>query len=122
MREALGDDEAETLMEHLPPLGWADVATKQDVQHLETVLRSDMGTLETGLRGDMAKLDTGLRGEMSALSATLRGEMVALSATLQGEMSELRADLFREQRNQTYTLVSALAALMAVMLAVLRFT
>ncbi len=89
MREALGDEEAETLMEHLPPLGWADVATKQDLAHLATVMRGEIALLGAGLRGDM---------------------------------SELRADLFREQRNQTYTLVSALAALMAVMLAVLRFT
>lgn len=31
----LGPDEAATLMEHLPPVGWAELATKQDLNALE---------------------------------------------------------------------------------------
>lgn len=34
-RSRLGDDAAETLMELLPPVGWADVATKHDLLELE---------------------------------------------------------------------------------------
>ena len=33
-RKFLGDKVAETLMEHLPPLGWADVARRSDIDHL----------------------------------------------------------------------------------------
>ena len=34
LEEVLGPDEATTLMEHLPPVGSADVATKRDLDHL----------------------------------------------------------------------------------------
>ncbi len=34
----LGEAEAATLMEHLPPTGWADVATKTDLAHLQSAV------------------------------------------------------------------------------------
>jgi hypothetical protein len=33
--EAMGSDAADTLMSYLPPVGWADVATKRDLDALE---------------------------------------------------------------------------------------
>ena len=35
LEEVLGPEAATTLIEHLPPVGWADVATKQDLASLE---------------------------------------------------------------------------------------
>jgi hypothetical protein len=35
LSEKIGEREAAILMDHLPPTGWADVATKQDVAHLK---------------------------------------------------------------------------------------
>lgn len=35
LEQVPGPGEATTLMEHLPPIGWADVATKRDLDLLE---------------------------------------------------------------------------------------
>jgi hypothetical protein len=42
LEEVLGSERAATLMEMLPPVGWADVTTKRDLEHLETVLRAEL--------------------------------------------------------------------------------
>ena len=48
----LSEEAADTLMELLPPVGWADVATKTDIQHL----RDEMQHLRDELKGDMLNL------------------------------------------------------------------
>ena len=50
--QILSEEAADTLMELLPPVGWADVATKTDLQHL----RDEMQHLRNELKGDMLNL------------------------------------------------------------------
>lgn len=58
LEEQLGSEAATTLMEHLPPVGWADVATKRDLDHLETVLRSDIDRTAERTRADLHRTIT----------------------------------------------------------------
>lgn len=46
LRSHLGDDVANTLMEHLPPSGWSDVARKQDIDGIHKEISRVDGTLK----------------------------------------------------------------------------
>jgi 3-phosphoglycerate kinase len=43
LEKILGQGHAVVLMEHLPPVGWADVATKHDLDQLEARLEARLG-------------------------------------------------------------------------------
>ena len=52
LEEVIGPDSATTLMEHLPPGGYTELATKQDLAALEDRLRAMVSPRDahTGLR------------------------------------------------------------------------
>ncbi len=53
--ELMGRTHTATLMEHLPPTGWGDVATKADLDHLEERIQLRMEALEHRLMGSIAE-------------------------------------------------------------------
>lgn len=54
--QILSEEAADTLMELLPPVGWADVATKTDLQHLRDELKGDINSLRNEMKADMLNL------------------------------------------------------------------
>jgi hypothetical protein len=54
----IGEDAAATLMEMLPPVGWADVATKRDLDQLDSRLDSRLDARFDVLRAEHANLVT----------------------------------------------------------------
>ena len=102
--QILPPESVETLMEHLPPTGWADVARRQDLDHAVAMLRSEMD-----------QVGAELRGEVAALGAELRGEMAGLRSDLRGEISELRVEMHRGFTVQTRWFTGALIAMTGVL-------
>ena len=69
--QILSEEAADTLMELLPPVGWADVATKTDLQHLRDELKSDINSLRVATKTDIQHLREELKADMRALQLTI---------------------------------------------------
>lgn len=64
LEATLGPEEANTLMAHLPPVTWNQLATKSDLEQLRTELRVELASLGTSLRAEMKVGFADLRTEM----------------------------------------------------------
>ena len=100
LEEVLGPDAATTLIEHLPPVGWADVATRQDLAGLEERMELRFARIEERFNG--------VDDRIAAFAA------------------DLRASFEHELRSQITTvvfgLVSVVLTMAALAFALVRFT
>lgn len=91
LEEVLGADEATTMMEHLPPVGWADVATKSDL----LVLRGDLDAVEERLRLRIeaqedrlaARIDNRIGDQTRTIVFSMAGLFIAFAGVVLGAVA-----------------------------------
>lgn len=71
LEAVLGSEEADTLMAHLPPVRWRDVATKDDLRSLEAVVRSEIAGVRVGVHQAMVEQTRWMVGFICGWSAVV---------------------------------------------------
>jgi hypothetical protein len=107
VEELLGTERADTLMSLLPPVGWADVATKDDIR----LVRADLRNLEERIDGRFAKVDA----RFEQVEARFDQFELKVQAMLHQSASELTGTL-------TFGLLGALFTMTSLCLGAIAFT
>jgi hypothetical protein len=79
LEATLGEKEADTLMAHLPPVTWQDVATKRDLDVLRIDFRAELAELRVEMERGFTRQTRWLAGLMAGWSSVLLAAIVAFS-------------------------------------------
>lgn len=120
LADAIGQQEAETLMEQLPPSGWDQVATKDDLKVLgagfAAALAETNAALTAGLAETNAALTAGLAQTNAAITAGLAEANAAMKAGFaeaakeRAEIVKSVAEVVRSQARQLYIITATIIA------------
>lgn len=119
LEETLGPDGATTLMEHLPPVGWADVATKRDLDALEERLGHRIDALDERLSHRIEGIEVRIDGLEQRLELRFEAMEHKLMAAFRGELQTV---LTAQGRHLAITLAGTAGALSALSFAAARLT
>ena len=75
LADVIGPDAAATLMEHLPPVGWADVATKRDLDAMAAVTKRDLDMFKADIDHRFDALEASLDHRFEVYEQRFRDDM-----------------------------------------------
>ena len=111
LAELMGTEDAETLMEQLPPSGWDSMATKDDLQVLAATFTAALADTRVAVTNAIAETNVAMHAGF-AEAAKERAEIVKSQAELvksQAELVKSQAELVKSQARNLYITVSTIA-------------
>jgi hypothetical protein len=118
----MSDDSAAVLMRLLPPVGWNDFATKQDLEVLGDFMQLGFNNSMLETRNEMRKEfvdETGiLRKEMYTEFNILRSEFRLEIDVLRKEMQAGFLDLHKELNHQTHRMFMGILGINTLLMSV----
>ncbi len=108
MQRLVGDGPAATLMRHLSPAPWPDVATKADLAELAT--RADLVELAKKVDLMATKAEVGV---MQTDIGVMRTDIGRLDTAMQVGFANLESSLIQRMNTQTITMIFALVGVVA---------
>ncbi len=112
LEEVLGPEAATTLIEHLPPVGWADVATKHDLTGLEQRIELRFARVDDRFAAVDSRFD-----RVDERFSVLEERFDGLDDRITAATSDIRAAFEHELPSQTTTMVFGLVSVVMTMAA-----
>ena len=104
---SLGEEATNELMEFLPPVRYADLATKDDLRALDQSLRAELRSEIGAVRQEIGEL-RGEFGELRGQFGELRGGQESVVSRLDALRFELLSQVDQRLRMQTWVTVGTL--------------
>jgi hypothetical protein len=129
----MSDDSAAVLMRLLPPVGWNDFATKQDLETLGKFMQLGFNNSLLELRNELRKefvdetgiLRNSMHGEFASFRKEMHTEFASLRKEIHIEFSALRSemntgflDLRKEMNHQTHRMFMAMLGINTLLMSV----
>ncbi len=95
--EVLGEEEAETLMDSLPPVVWSQLATKDDLGALEKRLMFAMDSrfteFKSETRNEFTEFKSETRNEFTEFKSEIRNEFTEFKSEIRNEFTEFKSEI-----------------------------
>ncbi len=110
--EVIGTEEADILMEQLPPITWTEFATKRDLDELRVATKHDIEFSAIATRTELEQVITKTRTDLEQLIFQTRTDLeksiMEVKHSVETTKLELTATMERGFRNQSWKMFTAI--------------
>jgi len=110
--EVIGIEEADILMEQLPPITWTEFATKRDLDELRIATKHDIEFSAIATRTELEQVMTKTRSDLEQLISQTRTDLeksiMEVKHSVETTKLELTATMERGFRNQSWKMFTAI--------------